>query len=80
MLHAVIYALAFAALKFFGVIGISWWWIILAAFLLQVPASKTILFIVFKICGLFMMSVSWWFILIPILLDLVSAGHMMDPQ
>lgn len=80
MLHAIIYALAFAALKFFGIIGISWWWIIPAAFLLQFPAVKTILFIVFKVCGLFTAPVSWWFILIPILLDLVSSGHAIDSK
>lgn len=80
MLHAVIYAVAFAALKFFGVIGISWWWIILAAFLLQIPSSKTILFIVFKVCGLFTMPVSWWFILLAIFLDFVTVGHALDPE
>ncbi len=69
------YALIFAAMKLFGVINISWWWILLAGFLMQIPFSKTILFVVFKVIGLFAMPVSWWFVIVAVVLDIFSVGN-----
>ena len=78
MIASILSAIAFALLRGFGVIAISWWWIIPAIILLQIPAAKTILFVIFKMCGLFAMPVSWWFIIIPIFLDLVSLGNIVS--
>lgn len=78
MIGCIVSALIFALLKWFGVIAISWWWILLAIFLLQVPFAKTVLFVVFQLCSLFAMPVSWWFILIPIVLDLISLGNLVS--
>jgi len=78
MIAAAVYALVFAILQWTGVIALNWWWILAAAIVLQIPLAKTILFVVFKLCGLFAMPVSWWWIALAIVWDLITLANSID--
>lgn len=71
--------IAFAALKYFGIISLGWGWIVAAGVIGLIPMGKTGSFVALKLLGLFTVGVSWWWILVPLALDLgILGSHDQD--
>lgn len=70
--------IVFVILKLTGVLGLSWWWILLGPVAALLPFGLVGAFIALKLTGSFAIEVSWWWIIIPVILDISKIAQYFD--